>query len=107
MMLNLVSARTIGKDSGTAVSRFAEQFSWLCKSLAEHSSARQTGFTWNYYVPYFVEMEKKGYVTAFAYLTHASQAEVPEVQQWLAAHPNEVAVFQEWSKNYAWPRAVK
>jgi tetratricopeptide (TPR) repeat protein len=107
MMLNLASARTIGKDSGTAVSRFAEQFSWLCKSLAERRSAKPTGFTWNYYVPYFVEMEQKGYVPAFAYLTHASQTEVPEVQQWLAAHPNEVAVFQEWSKNYAWPRAVK
>jgi Flp pilus assembly protein TadD len=107
MMLNLVSARTVGKDSGTAVSRFAEQFSWLCKSLAERSTDKPTGFTWNYYVPYFVEMERKGFVPAFAYLTHASQTDAPEVQQWLSAHPNEVAVFQEWSKNYVWPKALK
>ena len=32
---------------------------------------------------------------------------VPEVQQWLTAHPKEVAAFQEWSKNYLWPKPLK
>ena len=40
-------------------------------------------------------------VPAFTYVVHSSQ---PDAQQWLAAHPTEVQVFQEWSKNYEWPK---
>ncbi|WP_035563247.1 tetratricopeptide repeat protein [Hymenobacter sp. IS2118] len=89
-----------------AIERFVQQFSSLCKGLGELAD-NQKGFTWNYYVPYFVELEKKGFGPAFAYLAHSSQTDAPEVQQWLAAHPNEVAVFQEWSKNYEWPKDLK
>lgn len=107
LLLSLSAANALNKEtkSATNMERFVGQFGSLCKTLGE-LSGKQQGFTWNYYVPYFVEMEKKGYVPAFAYLAHASQTNVPEVQQWLAAHPAEVEVFQEWSKNYAWPKAI-
>lgn len=113
MLLSISSAAMLDKSlnkevppPATPIERFVRQFDAMCKGLGELSE-NQKGFTWNYYVPYFVEMQQKGYVTAFSYLAHASQTEVPEVQQWLAAHPNEVAVFQEWSKNYLWPKALK
>ncbi|MBF9144245.1 tetratricopeptide repeat protein [Hymenobacter properus] len=107
LMLSLSAANALTKDSKSTsnIERFAKQFGDLCQTLGELSNNQQ-GFTWNYYVPYFVEMEKKGFVPAFAYLSHASQTDVPEVQQWLTAHPTEVQVFQEWSKNYAWPKAI-
>ena len=105
LLLSLSGASALeGKQkAATDIERFHKQFASLCKSLGE-LSANQKGFTWEYYVPYFVEMEKKDYVPAFSYLVHSSQANAPEVQQWLAAHPAEVAVFQEWSKNYTWPK---
>ncbi|MCI1186878.1 tetratricopeptide repeat protein [Hymenobacter sp. DH14] len=113
MLLSISSAtmldKSLNKDvppPATPIERFVRQFDSLCEGLGELGE-NQKGFTWNYYVPYFVEMQKKGFVPAFAYLAHASQTQVPEVQQWLAAHPNEVAVFQEWSKNYVWPKPLK
>lgn len=109
LVLAAAGAQSLG-DDGKAVSKaeqFSKQFGVLCESLAELSMKKPTGFTWDYYVPYFVELEKKGFVPVLTYLIHSSQADVPEVQQWLAAHPNEVAVFQEWSKNYVWPKALK
>ncbi|MBF9224105.1 tetratricopeptide repeat protein [Hymenobacter ruricola] len=108
LMLSLSAATALTKEAKptTDIERFAAQFSSLCETLGSLSDKQQAGFTWNYYVPYFVEMQKKGFVPAFAYLAHSTQTEVPEVQQWLTAHPTEVQVFQEWSKNYAWPKAI-
>lgn len=104
MILNLAIAQSMAKDSGTVVGRFAEQFANLCTCLALDKADQHPGFIWQYYVPYFVEMHKKGYVPAFAYLSHASQADTdPDVKQWLASHATEVQVFEEWSKNYSWP----
>jgi len=104
MILNLAIAQGMATDSGTVVGRFAEQFTNLCTSLAVAKADEHPGFIWQYYVPYFVEMHKKGYVPAFAYLSHASRAATdPDVQQWLASHAAEVQVFEEWSRNYTWP----
>jgi tetratricopeptide (TPR) repeat protein len=104
MVLNLAIAHGMAKDSGTVVGRFAERFTTLCESLAEAGPDKHPGFIWQYYVPYFVEMHKQGYVPAFAYLSHASQADTdPDVKQWLASHATEVQVFEEWSRNYTWP----
>ena len=108
LLLSISGAQALAPENkkATGIERFSKQFGTLCKTLGELSS-KQEGFTWNYYVPYFVELEKKGYVPAFTYLAHASQTDVPEVQQWLSTHPNEVAVFQEWSKTYNWPKVTR
>ena len=112
MLLSISSAAALMPPPGmpvpTPIEQFSSRFGKLCKVLGE-LDAKQTeaGFTWNYYVPYFVELEKKGFVPAFTYLVHASKTDDSEVQQWLAAHPTEVQVFQEWSKNYIWPKAVR
>ncbi|WP_210517503.1 tetratricopeptide repeat protein [Hymenobacter terricola] len=110
LLLSISGAAVLNLPAGapvpTEIEQFSTQFGHLCKTLGELND-KQKGFTWNYYVPYFVEMEKKGYAPAFAYLSHSSQTTVPEVQQWLTAHPAEVAVFQEWSKNYVWPKPLE
>ena len=106
LVLAAAGAQSLGTDGKKAsnVERFSRQFASLCQNLAELRLQNPSGFTWEYYVPYFVEMEKKGFIPAFSHLVHASQTEAPEVQQWLAAHLTEVQVFQEWSKNYTWPQ---
>ncbi len=108
MFLSMAGALTFdekNKDK-TPLEKFIDQFGSLCQVMGEQGP-KGAGFTRTYYVPYFVEMQKKGFVPAFAYLAHRSQAEAPDVQQWLAAHPAEVQVFQEWSKNYAWPPPIR
>ena len=112
MLLSLSSASALipppGMPVPTPMKQFSSQFGKLCKMLGELSAKQtETGFTWNYYVPYFVELEKKNFVPAFTYLVHASKTDDSEVQQWLVAHPIEVQVFQEWSKNYIWPKLMR
>lgn len=112
MLLSASSAAALipppGMPVPTAMEQFSNRFGELCKVLGElNTKQTKIGFTWNYYVPYFVEMEKKGFVPAFTYLVHASKADDAEVQHWLAEHPTEVQVFQEWSKNYIWPKPVR
>ncbi|MGI4863659.1 MAG: tetratricopeptide repeat protein [Janthinobacterium lividum] len=106
LMLSMSGALTLDEKSKnkTKLEKFIDQFSSLCEVMGELSAKSSGGFVRTYYVPYFVAMQKKGFVPAFAYLAHSSQTDAPEVQQWLAAHPNEVQVFQEWSKNYEWPK---
>ena len=81
-----------------------QQFSTLCRAMGARQPQAGHGFVRTYYAPYFVEMERRGFVPAFAYLTHSSQANAPEVQQWLATHRTQVQVFQEWSRSYEWPK---
>jgi tetratricopeptide (TPR) repeat protein len=103
MMLSMSGALSFdakNKDK-TKLEKFSDQFSSLCEVMGELSAKSNGGFMRTYYVPYFVAMQQKGFVPAFTYVVHSSQ---PAAQQWLAAHPTEVQVFQEWSKNYEWPK---
>ncbi len=106
LLLSMAGALALGEknQSKTKIEKFIDQFGTLCQALGERGKVAGGGFARTYYVPYFVELEKKGYVPAFAYLAHSAQPNAPDVQQWLAAHPTEVQVFQEWSKNYDWPK---
>ncbi|GAA4364915.1 hypothetical protein GCM10023185_34820 [Hymenobacter saemangeumensis] len=88
----------------TEAERFSSLFSSMCRHLAEVQGKGNHGFMWEFYVPYYIEMEKRGYVPAFTYLIHSSQMEAGDVQQWLAAHKTEVEVFQEWARSYTWPK---
>lgn len=109
MALSLAGALSLdekNKDKNP-LEKFIDQFTTLCQVLGERGKDAGGGFLHTYYVPYFVEMEKKGFVPAFAYLAHSAAAEAPAAQQWLAAHPAEVQVFQEWSKNYDWPNPAQ
>ncbi|NML63797.1 tetratricopeptide repeat protein [Hymenobacter sp. RP-2-7] len=88
----------------TKLEKFIDQFGALCRALGERQPQAGRGFARTYYAPYFAEMERRGFVPAFAYLTHSAQPNAPEVRQWLAAHPLQVRGFQEWSRSYPWPK---
>lgn len=92
------------KNHNPKVAQISALFSGFCRLLGEQPQTARVGFAWTYYAPFYVEMEKKGFVPAFVYLTHTAGNDAAASQQWLAAHPAEVAAFQEWSKKYTWPK---
>ncbi len=60
-------------------------------------------FTGKYYVPYFLAMQKQGYVETFVYLIHAG-SEDKEVHDWLDKNMEQVRAFLDWDKKYQWPQ---
>jgi tetratricopeptide (TPR) repeat protein len=84
----------------TEVEQFIRKFESICSSLKE-VQAKNHGFYWDYYVPYFVAMNDKKLIETFAYIAFASSAE-SDVSAWLGAHKNEIDQFYEWSESFAW-----
>jgi Tfp pilus assembly protein PilF len=82
------------------VANFESLFAFLSEST---SKADRSKFTWQYYVPYFVEMKNKGHVEAFAYYIN-QRGSTPGVDEWLQRNQNKVLDFLTWSKNYQWPK---
>jgi tetratricopeptide (TPR) repeat protein len=83
-----------------AVEKFIRKFSLLCGYLKE-TEKDGYGFYWDYYVPYFTEMNDKGYVATFAYIAYKT-SKSPEVTDWLDAHKNKIAEFFKWSDEFKW-----
>jgi hypothetical protein len=59
------------------------------------------GFCWNYYAPYYIEMERRGLTEAFVYLISRS-SEDQEVLTWLSENRAKVGELLTWSNNYSW-----
>lgn len=80
--------------------QFIRKFETVCASLAE-TKKDNTGFYWNYYVPYFTEMHDKKLVETLGYLVFASSDD-KEIQKWLKTHKSEIDKFYEWSGAFDW-----
>ena len=102
LMLALSSA--VDKDSNnlhkTPVDMFALKFSLLCGYLKE-TEKDGYGFYWDYYVPYFIDMNDKNLVNTFAYIAF-TPTQTPAVSEWLKAHKSEIDAFYKWSEGFAW-----
>lgn len=87
-----------GKNPGE---RLGEKLNALCEDLARQQANQPSGFTWQVYVPFFVELAQKGYVPTLAYVIQAKRlAAKPAVSSWLAEHPQQVKELSEWVKTY-------
>ena len=84
----------------TDVEKFIRKISMLCKYLQE-TEKDNYGFYWDYYVPYFTEMNDKGLTEVFAYIAFAS-SEDPTVKVWLESHQADVTGFYKWSDGFHW-----
>lgn len=84
----------------TEVEHFIRNFGAICSSLKE-TQKENYGFFWDYYVPYFIEMNEKNFTETFGYITFAS-SESEDVSKWLKSHQKEVDEFYKWSENYLW-----
>ena len=106
MVISLGGALTISdKNKGKSeLEGFVGQLDKFFAVLAEQTDkADKSKFTWKYYVPYFVEMKKRGFAEAFAY--HISQSsKMDGVEEWLKANDARVSEFLAWSKGYRWAK---
>ena len=86
----------------TEVEQFIRKFDNICGSLKE-SKANYSGFYWDYYAPYFIEMKDKQLIETFAYVSFAS-ADMKDVAAWLNSHTAEIQKFFDWSKAFVWSK---
>ena len=88
-----------GKKS-TPFQALADKYAVLASTM-ENSMKKPRGFAATYYVPYFVEMHRKGHCPAFVY-TAWRQAELGGSAEWGKANEAKVREFQEWSHAWTW-----
>jgi Tfp pilus assembly protein PilF len=101
VLLSLVAGMEDTKLTGkSAVEKFYRKMEMLSGSLKE-TRKDNYGFYWDYYVPYFTEMNDKGLTEAFAYIAFASM-EDPKVKKWVKSHEDEVEKLYAWANNFAW-----
>jgi tetratricopeptide (TPR) repeat protein len=86
--------------NNTEVEKFIRKMSMLSKYLQEIEKDNY-GFYWDYYVPYFTEMNDKGFTEIFAYIAFSS-SDIADVKDWLESHKNDVARFYKWSDEFKW-----
>jgi tetratricopeptide (TPR) repeat protein len=84
----------------TDVEQFIRKFETVCASLKE-TKKDNYGFFWDYYVPYFIEMKDKNFLTIYSYIAFASSDD-PDISVWLKDHKSEIDNFFEWSKSFEW-----
>jgi hypothetical protein len=81
-----------------------DQWKLFLATLAEtQGKKKHSEFVFDYYVPYFVEMNKRGFVEPFAYYI-LQKSGTAGVTEWLAANQPRVNEFLEWSKQFGWPK---
>ncbi len=99
----LMATRTLEKNKDKSemqltVENFESFFAVLDESSADKKSS---GFAWNYYRPYFVEMKKRNHVEAFTYYIYQTSG-IPGVLKWLQQNAAKVQEFLDWSQSYKW-----
>lgn len=102
MLLSFESAMDFDKKykKETEVEQFIRKFNTLCSILSE-SKKDNSGFFWDYYAPYFIEMKEQNLVETFGYIAFAS-SDNAEVSKWLKEHKEEIGKFLDWSKGFSW-----
>jgi hypothetical protein len=88
-------------DMQLVIESFESVFTLLEESQAKGDRSK---FTLRYYVPYFVEMKKRGYLEPFVYLIYLQSGNY-QVREWLQQNGNRVREFLNWSNSYQWPQA--
>ncbi len=89
----------------TEVKKFIEKIELVCSSLKE-SKNENYGFYWDYYVPYFIEMQDGKFIKTFAHIAFATSG-YPDVDKWLKKHEKDINNFYEWSSNFNWQQNGK
>lgn len=87
----------------TEVQKFIRNFEMVCNTLSE-TQEKGTGFYWDYYVPYYLEMKEKGFLETFAHIAYLPSGSA-DVKKWLKTHEREIEEFYIWSKSFQWAAA--
>jgi len=102
LILNMASALDYDKENSnkTDVENFIRKVEAVCTSVEEMRNDN-FGFYWQYYVPYFIELNKKGLIEPLAYIAFAS-SEKDNVMEWLKSQQSVINEFYDWDGAYDW-----
>ncbi len=73
----------------------------MISSLEEESAKGNSGFYWEFYVPYFIAMKNEAKLETFTYIAYASSGD-KKVLEWINSHSTEIEKFYDWEKEYNW-----
>lgn len=73
----------------------------MISSLEEESAKGNSGFYWEFYVPYFIAMKNEAQLETFTYIAYASSGD-KKVIEWIKSHSTEIDKFYDWEKEYNW-----
>ncbi len=79
---------------------FVDKMETMCSSLSE-TKKDNSGFYWDYYVPYFVALKEKKHLEVLSYLVYAPSGE-KEIMDWLKSNKEELEEFYKWSAEFEW-----
>ncbi len=102
-MLSLLGANDNVPDSLGAKTD-ADRLSYkmqLLIGLFDETKKKDKGFYKSFYVPMFIEMKKKDFVTTACYIVMASDDNT-EISIWLNKNDGKVNDFYNWLKEYKW-----
>lgn len=102
LVLTLQCALDLDKSNKkkTEVELFIGKLKSVCESLKE-GQEKNSGFYWNYYAPYFIEMHEKEMIETFAYIVYFSSSE-KYVSKWIEEHKENIKSFYKWSETFPW-----
>lgn len=95
-------AMTLSSDSKKT--NDAERLNSILESLCgmmETEKPKNSGFYWDYYVPYFLEMKKEGHMLAFSYLVYSASGE-KAIKKWQEKNLSLVLKFYKWNDKFVW-----
>ena len=97
--------RMTDEDEGILSAKvFKAKFQNLCRILKKSKTNNQ-GFYWDFYVPFFVQMDADNHINVFAHLVHLQQAEYKmAINDWFEDNEDALDEFSKWSKSYPWVR---
>lgn len=105
--LSLVFAQAldVGDKKMKAYERFNNSLMSICGSLEENLEGNR-GFFWEYYAPYFIELNKKGHTLAYTLVIFSASDEksIKKVQQ---KNSYLISDFFKWHDKYEWPELPK
>ena len=100
MILSVGAALPLDSINPSKTSKLAYRLSAVFGDLKE-LKAKNHGFYWDYYAPYFIEMKEKNYLETFSHIVFASIDDSAN-DDWLKSHKMEITDFYTWSKAFSW-----
>ena len=105
MSLDLMSALDYDKEykKETEPERYLRKMSLVIEMLEEQKE-KNSGFYWEYYAPYFIQLKQKGHLEALSYVVYSSRSgDNKKSQKWIEGNLNKIKALYEWSSEYEWP----
>jgi Tfp pilus assembly protein PilF len=102
--LTLSMGATLPLDSlnPSKINNFSYRLQAVCSEMKELKS-KNSGYYWDYYAPYFIEMKEKNYIETFSHIAFAG-TDSKENNEWLSSHKKDIDDFYSWSKAFSWKK---